>query len=948
EQQWDAKALVTYRGLPWDYGGTKKRKRPLYTSARVPLLPDNATLEELAKAAGTAAAEAIAASTPKPNNNNDEAGSDSPTSSSTSSPSPVAPEEGESTTAMAVDGGGQEGDRAEYSANPPRELEQPTFPGLYPPGYVGVREVHGDIPGEELSNFESWMEEVGESFAEGGLLDDGESPSWDEHGEHAPELSEDELNLVNAASDKTEIERLVAMGVMRPPLPGEDTSGYGKLTTKIVRDWRKRPGWTRRSRLVAREFKAWTPWTQDLFAPASNLGAVHSFMTLALTFGLELVTIDVKDAYLNVPQPEPVVIEVEAALLDSSATGVVTYVLERLLPGQRVGASAWYGFAKQILNDNGLVNFAKEPTVFRHEDPQNPTALLLHADDGLLAATKKGREKLVGEMRKVVNVQVSEPMREIGDELEFLKRKYVRVPEGIIMYSSNRYAESLFEAFGKDIKEKDAPADKEFLEPDTSEELKGEKQKAYREAVGRLLYLSHSRPDLQFAVCVLSSRMASPTSTSWRLLRKVIGYLYRVPSLGVLMKPIADRACFGYVGKGPLHSGGTIVVESITDADWAGCRRTRKSRTSIQLYAGGSLIGSMVRSQKSVALSSGESEFIALVGGAAEGLYVVEVFKFLLGPASSVAVELHCRTDSAACRGITQRLGCGRLRHIDCGLLWTQAAVKAGRLKVGTISGQDNPADLGTKPLAGPRMRELLHVLGARTEDHEEYGAEDHRIASEKRALSKVVKTLRLEAGGTTRSVKTMLPLMVLLCQICGAESLGLTALAMVNNEALTRMAAALGVGMLFALVFLGIPWTMFRGLCWMFAWIKRTACEKGVQTEVGGFSTKSTQSNLGMSKSEKLFQDEYVDRCTELRSELYNKCRENEAMEQALRQLRAENETLTREVTRLRARRVPEQICVATQRGERYHLPTCGNLRNSSGVKTYTPCFSCLGRGSG
>ncbi|CAE7732846.1 eryA, partial [Symbiodinium necroappetens] len=353
EQQWDAKALVTYRGLPWDYGGTKKRKRPLYTSARLPLLPDNATLEELAKAAGTAAAEAIAASTPKPNNNNDEAGSDSPTSSSTSSPSP----------------------------------------GWWKPG-------------------------GGRVVAEGGLLDDGEGPSWDEHGEHAPELSEDELDLVNAASDKTEIERLVAMGVMR-----------------------KRPGWRRGSRLVAREFKAWTPWTQDLFAPASNLAAAHSFMTLALTFGLELVTIDVKDAYLNVPQPEPVVIEVEAALLNSS---------------HRVGASAWYGFAKKILNDNGLVNFDKEPTVFRHEDPQDPTALLLHADDGLLAGTKKSREKLVTEMRKVVNVQVSAPMREVGNELEFLKRKYVRVPEGIIMYSSNRYAESLFETFGRDTKEKDA------------------------------------------------------------------------------------------------------------------------------------------------------------------------------------------------------------------------------------------------------------------------------------------------------------------------------------------------------------------------------------------------------------------------------------------------------------------------------------------------------------
>ena len=73
EQQWDGNALVNFKGLPWDYVGTRKRKCPLYTAARVPLLPDSATLEQVAKAAGTAAAEAIAASTPKPNNN-DEAG----------------------------------------------------------------------------------------------------------------------------------------------------------------------------------------------------------------------------------------------------------------------------------------------------------------------------------------------------------------------------------------------------------------------------------------------------------------------------------------------------------------------------------------------------------------------------------------------------------------------------------------------------------------------------------------------------------------------------------------------------------------------------------------------------------------------------------------------------------------------------------------------------------
>ena len=39
EEQWSGAAVVAAKGLPWDYQGTKRRKRPLYTSARVPLLP---------------------------------------------------------------------------------------------------------------------------------------------------------------------------------------------------------------------------------------------------------------------------------------------------------------------------------------------------------------------------------------------------------------------------------------------------------------------------------------------------------------------------------------------------------------------------------------------------------------------------------------------------------------------------------------------------------------------------------------------------------------------------------------------------------------------------------------------------------------------------------------------------------------------------------------------
>ena len=65
EEKWSLSAVVNAKGFPWNYQGQGRRKRPLYTSMRagVPLVPDHATLQELAQAAGRAAAESIAAGT---------------------------------------------------------------------------------------------------------------------------------------------------------------------------------------------------------------------------------------------------------------------------------------------------------------------------------------------------------------------------------------------------------------------------------------------------------------------------------------------------------------------------------------------------------------------------------------------------------------------------------------------------------------------------------------------------------------------------------------------------------------------------------------------------------------------------------------------------------------------------------------------------------------------
>ena len=141
------------------------------------------------------------------------------------------------------------------------------------------------------------------------------------------------------------------------------------------------------------------------------------------------------------------------------------------------------------------------------------------------------------------------------------------------------------------------------------------------------------------------------------------------------------------------------MLESVTDADWAGCKASRRSKSSVHLYCAGGLLASYVRSQRSIALSSGESEYIAMVSGATELVYLKECLVYL--SRGRFEVEAIMRSDSAAARGISQRMGCGRVRHLDCALMWVQNAIKEKALKAGPIAGVRNPADVGTKALSG-------------------------------------------------------------------------------------------------------------------------------------------------------------------------------------------------------------------------------------------------------
>ena len=67
---------------------------------------------------------------------------------------------------------------------------------------------------------------------------------------------------------------------------------------------------------------------------------------------------------------------------------------------------------------------------------------------------------------------------------------------------------------------------------------------------------------------------------------------------------------------------------------------------------------------------------------------------------------------NSACKQILRKSGVGRIRHLDCRVLWTQRLVQTGQLSVHHVETKMNPSDLFTKRLLRDRVLFLTHLIG--------------------------------------------------------------------------------------------------------------------------------------------------------------------------------------------------------------------------------------------
>ena len=136
-------------------------------------------------------------------------------------------------------------------------------------------------------------------------------------------------------------------------------------------------------------------------------------------------------------------------------------------------------------------------------------------------------------------------------------------------------------------------------------------------------------------------------------------------------------------------------LDGYSDANWLGCQETRVSTSGWAIALAGCVVCTASSTQPGLpALSSGESEFIAASSCSLEMLYDINLLKDFEIPLIGIP---QLWVDSKSCIGTSNRLGVGRLRHLEARELHLQETIAAGKLKIGHIKGTSNGSDVLTK-----------------------------------------------------------------------------------------------------------------------------------------------------------------------------------------------------------------------------------------------------------
>jgi hypothetical protein len=216
----------------------------------------------------------------------------------------------------------------------------------------------------------------------------------------------------------------------------------------------------------------------------------------------------------------------------------------------------------------------------------------------------------------------------------------------------------------------------------------------YRSVIGGLRYLTHTRPDITFAVSYLSRFMEAPASEHYAAVKHLLRYV-----AGTL-----DHGCVYSRGKGELK------LTGFSDSDHAGDTNDRKSTTGVIFFLCSSPVSWQSQKQRVVAISSCEAEYMAATTAACQGIWLARLLGEIL---KEKPVKPKLLVDNKSAISLSKNpVFHERSKHIDIRYHFIRECVEEGRVDIDYIRTSDQLADVLTKALGRLMFQELRRRIG--------------------------------------------------------------------------------------------------------------------------------------------------------------------------------------------------------------------------------------------
>ena len=431
---------------------------------------------------------------------------------------------------------------------------------------------------------------------------------------------------------------------------------------------------------------------------------------------------DIVTAYLYGDMDAEVYMQVPSGMDNEGKSKTMSRPGMRILKslyGLKQAGRCWFLKLKNHLERIGFISSESCPCVFIKRENDTSVIILVYVDDLNIIGTSKNVKETCENLRKKFKC------RDMGETSFCIGQQIERINGGIFLHQQT-YTLRLIKKFNMAAiahsnetpmvgpmrnKKSNVPLDVRSLNIERDQfrpREEGEEKLGptipYLSAIGALRYLAdNTRPDISFAVSLLSRFTHDPTKRHWVGVKQTFRYLHGTTDLGLFYSDTSKSS----------------TVVGYADAGYQSDPHACKSQSGYVFTSGGTAFSWRSTKQTLVTTSSNHAEIIALYEATRECLWLRSMMGFI---SSNTKTSIHEKMpptiiyeDNAACVYQTQvgYVKTERTKHIDPKYFFAQER-NNGEIKIESISSDLNLADLFTKSLPASRHKKLVHGIGMR------------------------------------------------------------------------------------------------------------------------------------------------------------------------------------------------------------------------------------------